>query len=112
MLDEELIGTDRELESMSKLWKAFLARMFLDTLDHRKRVSESASEFFADHDHLEVICAFACVQTEILLDCYEYLWTLPDNKKAPYSALVRDALTKGFLLPTPTKVRRAGGVPG
>lgn len=109
MSDEGLIGTDRELESMSKLWRAFLARMFLDTLDHRKKVADSASDFFADHDHYEQICAFSCVPSEILMDCYEFMWTLPQNKRLPYAALVRDALSKGFLLPTPTKVMRAGG---
>lgn len=92
---------------MSRLWKAFLARMFLDTLDHRKRVSREASEFFADEDHLHLICVFADVNPVILDDCYSYMWTLQAEERAAYAALVRDALTKELLLPTPTKMRLA-----
>ncbi len=104
---EQSTELDRELSSMSALWRAFLARMMLDTLDHRARVRREASEFWADEEHFLFICELAQIESEVLSDCYDYLWTLAPDKRMNYAAMVRDALTKGLLLPTPTKMRRA-----
>lgn len=105
--EEESTELDRELESMSRLWKAFLARMFLDVLDTRKRISREASEFWADTEHFEYICQLAMVPIDPMSDCYDHLWRLPPSRRMWYAALVRDALTKDLLLPTPSKLARA-----
>lgn len=110
MPEERSTELDRELESMSRLWRAFLARMFLDVLDHRARIKREASEFWADEEHLNYICELAMIEVDPLTDCYDYLWTLPKDKQMHYAALVRDALTKDFLLPTPAKMQRAGAI--
>jgi len=81
--------------------------MFLDTLDPRKRISANAQAFFADQEHYELICEFGAVEWEVLSDCYDYLWTLPVEGRMEYAAMVRDALSKELLLPTPSKMRRA-----
>lgn len=107
MSAEESTELDRELESMSRLWRAFLARMFLDTLDPRARIRREASDFWADELHFQSICELAMIPDEVLSDCYDYMWTLPEKERMPYAAMVRDALTKGLLLPTPTKMRTA-----
>lgn len=104
---EESTELDRELESMSRLWRAFLARMFLDVLDPRARIRREASEFWADEEHFIFICEIACIHQEPMSDCYDYLWTLPDDERMAYASLVRDALTKDLLLPTPAKMARA-----
>lgn len=109
MPSENSIELDRELESMSRLWRAFLARMFLDVLDPRARIRREASDFWADDEHFRFICELAGIEDEPLSDCYDHLWTLAPDKQAPYAALVRDALTKGLLLPTPSKMARAAG---
>lgn len=81
--------------------------MFLDTLDPRARIRKEASDFWADEEHYLYICEIAMIEPEPLSDCYDYLWTLPEPERMDYGALVRDALTKGLLLPTPSKMARA-----
>lgn len=106
MSNDESIVNDRELESMSRLWRAFLARMFLDALDDRKRIAKEAHEFWADDDHMHFICELAGVEDAVLSDCYDHLWAIDPKERPAYAALVRDALTKDLLLPTPSKMRR------
>lgn len=79
---------------MSRLWRAFLSRMFLDSIEPRKRLVKEASAFWADEEHVRFICEIAHIDFAWISQCYDQLWTLSPKEQLVFSSHVRKALTE------------------
>lgn len=100
----ESIQADRELESMSTLWRHVLLQALKDIFHADLNIRRDVNSWFNSRASVEQVCDFAMISSEDIADCVVAIYSMKTTDAEAYCRVLCKAILHGQRLPTPERV--------